>query len=323
MTGGSPSIPELKVVLAGIADLEFRQEVDSVVVDGIRPADLLACLQAAARPPRKARILPGRQRLVHTATERLSAWEHSLASEATAKQGVCSLCLGKDVTPVTAIDGNSRCMVTWCLQCSATTSLLVRVSAYDRLPLQMEHIPRIPADSGETLVGAISREDSFLAEGPRGPDRLPYELLRYAPEPLKAAILECINAILTKQAPPPANWLGGLIRFLFKKGDLLDTAWYRPVCLQDCTCKLLSAILTDRLYRLAERHGSLDPSQEGFRRLHSTQRQVQSLHWAFDEAANKRQQLFVVYLDFANAFNSVDHEALWRWLRELTERARC
>ncbi len=23
------------------------------------------------------------------------------------------------------------------------------------------------------------------------------------------------------------------------------------------------------------------------------------------------------YLDFANAFNSVDHEALWRWLREL------
>jgi hypothetical protein len=57
VTGGSPSIQELKVVLAGIADLEFRQEVDSVVVDGIRPADLLACLQAAARPPRKAKIL--------------------------------------------------------------------------------------------------------------------------------------------------------------------------------------------------------------------------------------------------------------------------
>ena len=123
--------------------------------------------------------------------------------------------------------------------------------------------------------------------------------------------------ILTKQAHPPANWLGGLIRFLFKKGDLLDTACYRPVCLQDCTYKLLSAILTDRLYRLAERYGLLDPSQEGFRRLHSTQRQVQSLHWAFEHAANKRQQLYVVYLDFANAFNSVDHEALWRWLREL------
>jgi membrane-anchored protein YejM (alkaline phosphatase superfamily) len=94
-----------------------------------------------------------------------------------------------------------------------------------------------------------------------------------------------------------------LIRFLFKKGDPLDATCYRPVCLQDCVYKLLSAILTDRLYRLAERHGLLDPSQEGFRRLHSTQRQVQSLHWAFEQAAEQRQQLWVVYIDFANAFN--------------------
>ncbi len=58
VTGGSPSIQELKVVLAGITDLEFRQEADSVVVDGIRPADLLACLQAAARPPGKKEFFP-------------------------------------------------------------------------------------------------------------------------------------------------------------------------------------------------------------------------------------------------------------------------
>ena len=61
----------------------------------------------------------------------------------------------------------------------------------------------------------------------------------------------------------------------------------------------------------------IDPSQEGFRRLHSTQRQVQSLHWAFEAAAEQKKRLYVGYLDFANAFNSVDHEALWQWLREL------
>ena len=44
---------------------------------------------------------------------------------------------------------------------------------------------------------------------------------------------------------------------------------------------------------------------------------MQSLHWAFEQAADESKQLWVVYLDFANAFNSVDHEALWRWLREL------
>jgi hypothetical protein len=60
-----------------------------------------------------------------------------------------------------------------------------------------------------------------------------------------------------------------------------------------------------------------DPSQEGFRKLLSTHCHVQSLHWAIEEASHKRTQLYVVYIDFANAFNSVDHEALWRWLQEM------
>jgi hypothetical protein len=63
--------------------------------------------------------------------------------------------------------------------------------------------------------------------------------------------------------------------------------------------------------------GLLDPSQEGFRRLRSTQRQIQSLHWAIEDAAARRELIYIVYVDFENAFNSLDHEALWRWLEEL------
>jgi hypothetical protein len=51
--------------------------------------------------------------------------------------------------------------------------------------------------------------------------------------------------------------------------------------------------------------------------LFFAQRQVQSLHWVIQEAAEPREWLFCCYLDFANAFNSVDHEALLRWLEEL------
>jgi hypothetical protein len=42
-----------------------------------------------------------------------------------------------------------------------------------------------------------------------------------------------------------------------------------------------------------------------------------TLHWAIQDAAERRELLFCCYLDFENAFNSVDHEALWRWLKEL------
>ena len=130
-------------------------------------------------------------------------------------------------------------------------------------------------------------------------------------------MLNSVNCVLEGRTGPPSSWLGGLVRFLLKKEDALETAGYRPVCLLDTCYKCLSAIITDRLYRLAERHSLLDPSQEGFRRLHCTQRQVQSLHWNIQEAADRRESLYCCYLDFANAFNSVDIEALWRWLEEL------
>jgi hypothetical protein len=61
----------------------------------------------------------------------------------------------------------------------------------------------------------------------------------------------------------------------------------------------------------------LDLSQEGFLWLHSKQQQVQSLHWAIQDKAERGETLFCCYLDLGNAFNSVDHKALWRWLLEL------
>ena len=81
--------------------------------------------------------------------------------------------------------------------------------------------------------------------------------------------------------------------------------------------KVLSAVLTDRLYRISEKYGLLADSQEGFRRMRSTTRQAQSLHWAFEDAARQKETLYVAYLDFENAFNSIDHEALWQWLERL------
>ena len=82
-----------------------------------------------------------------------------------------------------------------------------------------------------------------------GQDGLPFELLRHAPRRMQTAVLNCINTILTGEAKPPRSWLGGLIRFLLKKEDLvLDTSGYQPVCLLDTTYKCLSAVVTDRLY---------------------------------------------------------------------------
>jgi hypothetical protein len=62
-----------------------------------------------------------------------------------------------------------------------------------------------------------------------GPDGIPYEILRHAPESMKETIRACINSILIGEAPPPRSWMGGLICFLLKKDAVLDIPGYRPV----------------------------------------------------------------------------------------------
>ena len=47
---------------------------------------------------------------------------------------------------------------------------------------------------------------------------------------------------------------------------------------------------------------------------------MQGLHWAIEEIQEKAWRaasLYLAFLDFDSAFNSPDHEGLWRWQREL------
>ncbi len=112
---------------------------------------------------------------------------------------------------------------------------------------------RVPPSARETLRGAITAEDFEYAVGQLpnnlapGPG-MPFEFIRHAPGSMKETIRTCINSNLTGEAPPPRSWMGGLICLLLKKEDVLHIPGYRPVCLLDTVYKVLSAIITDRLY---------------------------------------------------------------------------
>jgi hypothetical protein len=129
-----------------------------------------------------------------------------LALEATAWQGVCSCCLGRELTPVTAIDAGR-----WSPGAhGSTTTLLVRVS--DALLFRLNNVPRIPSVSVKTLWGAISKDDIeyFLGQLPGrtalGSVQMLYETLRYSPEPLTGAVLDLCDP---HEAAPPSCLLAG------------------------------------------------------------------------------------------------------------------
>jgi len=299
-----------------------RASAGTLSVQGLGPSSLYRVLDLVSDKDLTIE-LSCRTRVVTSVEDRLGAFEVALAAEAAATKARCPRCLGSGCfLPVPTLRAGSRTVSTWCRTCSAYREPVIDPLLWADIPFCLSGIPRVPPDSGETLRGPITEDDFqyFVGQLPNNkasPDMLCNELVRHAPEEFKETILLCLNRILVEGAALPASWKGGLIRFLFKKGDVQDIACYRPVCLLDTIYKILSAVLTDRLYRLCERHGLLDPSQEGFRRLHSTQRQVQSLHWAWEEAAEQKKSLYVAYLDFEWAFNSIDLEALWRWLEEL------
>ena len=320
----SVSLEGSETALDSVARIErfniVRDGPNRLTVTLTSTEELAALLTTVERAEARVRGLDMKTAYVTDRRERMAQWERSLGNAAGATLQQCQHCRSKNLRFIPRNSKPNTCW--WCGECSRFSIPVVEKSEYSRIPFDTNGIPKMPA--GVTLRGPITREDldwylGTLRNGRApGPDEVPYELLKLAPEKLKHSLHECINAILVDGNAPPAEWLGGLVRFLLKPGgDLLDPSAYRPVCLLPTVYKILSAIIKDRLYRLCEQHGLLESSQEGFRKLRCTQRQVQSLHWAIEEAAEKGTPLYIAYLDFENAFNSVDHEAVWRWLTEL------
>jgi hypothetical protein len=142
-------------------------------------------------------------------------------------------------------------------------------------------------------------------------------MLQRAPEEALRILHAAINRALTGDEDLPTLFKDGNIFLLFKKGDYDDPRNYRPIVLLSIIYKILTAIVTDRLNRIAEKYHLLDDSQEGFRKLRSTSRQIQSLLWDRDDAEENEKSLYLVYIDFKNAFNSMDLDAIWAWLQAM------
>ena len=323
-TGTGPQLSRLQSGLEGLglAGKVARDSSGNLVIDNLCPSEVAPALAVVAESGTKSGMLEGREQVVTTAHDRLVVIEYNLALEGTAKKSLCPSCRGSALLPVSVQRNGARTMSTWCQDCCGMVVPVVDAVEYEHLLFMPASavIPRIPSAAQESLRDPVSAEDLefLLGQLPNGKAaEIPYELWKRAPEAIKECLRECLNEILVQKARPPQSWLGGLVRFLFKKGDPLAISCYRPVCLLDTAYKILSALVTDRLTRMCERHGLQDASQEGFRRLRSTQRQVQSLHWVIEDVAEKKGKLYLTYMDFDTAFNSPDHEGLWQWMRKL------
>ena len=109
----------------------------------------------------------------------------------------------------------------------------------------------------------------------------------------------------------------GIITPIHKGGSRSNPKNYRPVGLTSHIIKIFERIILKKLVEYIERNNLLNNGQHGFRKRRSCLSQPLEHYQALVEAFKNRETAEVIYLDFANAFDKVDHGLLMRKLRKL------
>ncbi len=103
---------------------------------------------------------------------------------------------------------------------------------------------------------------------------------------------------------------------LHKKGDVTDPRNYRGISLINTILKTLTSIMLKRLESWVEDNGILPEAQAGFRRGRGCVDHVFALDSAREifKSRCKRRKLHLLFVDFARAFDSINHAKLWQKL---------
>ena len=141
-----------------------------------------------------------------------------------------------------------------------------------------------------------------------GPDNIPPEALKANPD-LTANILHKIYSDIWKYEIMPQDWnIGDLIK-LPKKSNLKECKDYRGIALLSVIAKVLNRILITRLLKAVDE--KLREQQVGFRKDRSCTDQIAALRIIIEQSLEWNTSLFLNFVDFEKAFDSLDREVLW------------
>ena len=86
-------------------------------------------------------------------------------------------------------------------------------------------------------------------------------------------------------------------------------------CLISHTSKVTLKILQARLQQYLNRE--LPDVQAGFRKGRGTRDQIANIRWIIEKARNFQKNICFCFIDYAKAFDCVDHNKLWKILQEM------
>lgn len=150
-----------------------------------------------------------------------------------------------------------------------------------------------------------------------GPDSVPAILLHKCAETLLSPLKTIMKKSL-ENSDIPESWKEANITPIYKgKGDKSDPSQYRPISLTSQIIKLLERIIRLYIIHYLESNNLLPESQHGFRPNRSTVSQLLEQYEQILEALASKHNLDIIMLDYAKAFDKINHSILLFKLKKL------
>ena len=121
----------------------------------------------------------------------------------------------------------------------------------------------------------------------------------------------CLNVF--NKHEPPRQWTNNMIVPIPKKGNLQLMTNYRGITLMSIAAKVYNKVLFNRIMPIVDQ--VLRRNQAGFRKERSCIQQIHILRRLMEGATSKQLPLFITFIDFKKAFDSISRRMMFAILR--------
>ena len=113
----------------------------------------------------------------------------------------------------------------------------------------------------------------------------------------------------------PQDWKRSAFIPIPTKGNPKECSNYHTIALISHTSKEMLKILQARLQQNVNH--KLPDVQAGFRKGRGTRDQIANMRWIIEKAREFQKNIYFCFIDYAKAFDCVDHNKLWKILKEM------
>ncbi|XP_059735387.1 uncharacterized protein [Bos taurus] len=147
-----------------------------------------------------------------------------------------------------------------------------------------------------------------------GGDAIPVELFQILKDNA-VKVLHSICQQIWKTQQWPQDWKRSVFIPIPKKGNAKEWSNYRTIALISHTSKVMLKILQARLQQYM--NCELPDVQPCFRKGRGTRDQIANICWIIEKAKEFQKNIYFCFIDYAKAFDCVDHNKLLEILKEM------